>query len=105
MPITMEELKKFALDVHNFAFGTDWDDLDIVSAMDFDGILKKMKSDEDEQQETAWKCMEKLRILSNARKDEIKKLKEQLETANQYCEQWGYKWNEEEEVYVNEDDQ
>mgnify|MGYP003656151812 CR=1 FL=1 len=35
---------------------------------------------------------------------ENQKLKQQLETANQYCEQWGYKWDEKEEVYVNEDD-
>ena len=41
-----EELKQFALAVHNFAFGTEWDDEDIVSAMGFDGIIEKMKNDE-----------------------------------------------------------
>jgi len=42
-----EELKQFALDVHNFAYGTEWDDRDIVSAMDFDLIVEKMKKDEE----------------------------------------------------------
>jgi hypothetical protein len=46
-PTKLDELKQFAVDVHNFAFGTQWDDLDIVSAMDFDCILLKMKKDEE----------------------------------------------------------
>tara|TARA_R110000765_G_scaffold114032_4_gene206603 strand:+ start:713 stop:1111 length:399 start_codon:yes stop_codon:yes gene_type:complete len=41
-----KELNQFALAVHNFAYGTEWDDEDIVSAMDFDGIIEKMKNDE-----------------------------------------------------------
>ena len=43
-----KKLKDFALKVHNFAYGTEWDDEDIVSAMDFDGIIEKMKKDEKE---------------------------------------------------------
>jgi DNA repair exonuclease SbcCD ATPase subunit len=46
----IEELQKFAIDVHNFAYRTEWDDTDIVSAMDFDAIVKKMKEDEKEQE-------------------------------------------------------
>jgi len=53
-----EKLKQYALKVHNFAHGTEWDDEDIVSAMDFDGIIEKMKKDEKDL------------------KEEIKKLKE-----------------------------
>ena len=43
-----EELKDFSLKVHNFAHGTDWDDKDIVSAMDFDSIIEKIQKDEKE---------------------------------------------------------
>ena len=46
MPMSIDDLKKFALDVHNFAYGTEYDDPDIVSAMDFDAIIEKMKTDE-----------------------------------------------------------
>ena len=46
-PTKLDELKQFAVDVHNFAFGTNWDDLDIVSGMDFDCILLKMKKGEE----------------------------------------------------------
>jgi len=42
-----KKLKQFALNVHNFAYGTKWDDEDIVSAMDFEGIIEKMKKDEE----------------------------------------------------------
>lgn len=44
-----KKLKEFALNVHNFAYGTKWDDEDIVSAMDFEGIIEKMKKDEEEK--------------------------------------------------------
>ncbi len=40
------DIKQFALAVHNFAYGTNWDDEDIVSAMDFETIVEKMKNDE-----------------------------------------------------------
>ena len=43
---TIGDLTKFALDVHNFAYNTEYNDEDIVSAMDFDGIIEKMKTDE-----------------------------------------------------------
>ncbi len=36
--------------------------------------------------------------------NQLKKVKQQLDIANQYCEHWGYKWDEKEEVYVMEDD-
>lgn len=45
-PSYWADLKNFALDVHNFAYGTKYNDCDIVSAMDFDAIIKKMKDDE-----------------------------------------------------------
>ena len=41
----------------------------------------------------------------NLLKKENEKLKQQLEIANEYCEQWGYHWDEEEEVYRNEEDE
>ncbi len=41
-----KKLKEFALNVHNFAYDTKWDDEDIVSAMDFECIIEKMKKDE-----------------------------------------------------------
>ena len=46
-----EKLKQFALAVHNFAYGSKWNDKDIVSAMDFDAIIEKMKKDEKELKE------------------------------------------------------
>jgi len=52
--IENEKLKQFALAVHNFAYGTEWDDEDIVSAMDFDTIIEKMKTDEKELKEEYW---------------------------------------------------
>ena len=45
------DIKQFALAVHNFAYGTNWDDEDIVSAMDFETIVEKMKKDEKELKE------------------------------------------------------
>ena len=42
------QLRRFALKVHNFAYGTEWDDEYIVGAMDFDGIIEKLKKDEKE---------------------------------------------------------
>ena len=45
------DIKQFALAVHNFAFGTNWDDEDIVSAMGFEMIVEKMKKDEKELKE------------------------------------------------------
>jgi cell division protein FtsB len=87
--------------------------------------LKKDNKQFEEKQETWWDVFEKLRTFGMTRKDEISelkkeneklkkehdlcwnkmwKLKEQLDAADGYCEQWGYKWDEEEEVYVNEDD-
>jgi vacuolar-type H+-ATPase subunit H len=56
----METLKQFALDVHNFAYRTKWDDEDIVSAMDFDGIIKEMKKDENELNEEIEKLKEEV---------------------------------------------
>ena len=45
-----KELKQFALKVHNFAYGTEWDDEGIVSAMDYDAIVEKMKKDEENKE-------------------------------------------------------
>jgi chromosome segregation ATPase len=42
-----EKLKQFSMEVHNFAFSTEYDDLDIVSSFDFDSIIKELKKDED----------------------------------------------------------
>jgi hypothetical protein len=64
-----EELKQFALAVHNFAYGTEWDDEDIVSAMGFDGIIEKMKNDEKREMDENKKL-----------KEEIEELKEENET-------------------------
>jgi DNA repair exonuclease SbcCD ATPase subunit len=69
MPLTIETLKQFALDVHNFAYGTKWDDEDIVSAMDFDGIIEEMKKDEKELEEGIAKL-----------KNENKELKKHIQT-------------------------
>ena len=46
MPVSIETLKQFALKVHNFACGTEWDDEGIVSAMVLDDIIEKMIKDE-----------------------------------------------------------
>tara|TARA_R110000803_G_scaffold71150_1_gene134257 strand:+ start:274 stop:915 length:642 start_codon:yes stop_codon:yes gene_type:complete len=36
------------MNVHNFAYGTNYDDPDIVSSFDFDAIIKEMEKDEKE---------------------------------------------------------
>ena len=51
MPVSIKTLKQFALKVHNFAYGTEWDDEDIVSAMAFDEIIEKMMKDEKKLEE------------------------------------------------------
>jgi hypothetical protein len=40
------ELKEFAMKVHNFAYGTEFDDPDIVDSFDFDELLGKLEEDE-----------------------------------------------------------
>jgi len=42
----LDKLNQFALDVHNFTYGTEYNDADIVSAFEFTSILDKMKHDE-----------------------------------------------------------
>lgn len=61
----MADLKKFALNVHNFVYRTDWDDESIVSAMDFDGIVEEMKKDEKELEEENKKLAEQVRYWKN----------------------------------------
>jgi hypothetical protein len=41
-----DKMKQFALGVHNFAYGTEYNDVDIVSSFEFTSILSKMKHDE-----------------------------------------------------------
>jgi len=53
-----DELKQFAMKVHNFVYNTKYDDEDIVSSFDFDGILEEMKKDEDKLKEE----IEKLKL-------------------------------------------
>jgi hypothetical protein len=38
-----DKMKQFAMGVHNFAYGTEYDDVDIVSSFEFTSILDKMK--------------------------------------------------------------
>lgn len=38
-----EKLNQFAMGVHNFAYGTDYNDVDIVSSFEFTSMLDKMK--------------------------------------------------------------
>lgn len=42
----LDRLKKFAMEIHNMSYGTEYNDTDIVSSFDFGGILPKMKRDE-----------------------------------------------------------
>tara|TARA_R100000781_G_C4076960_1_gene126430 strand:- start:780 stop:1157 length:378 start_codon:yes stop_codon:yes gene_type:complete len=58
MPVSIKTLKQFALKVHNFAYGTEWDDEDIVSAMAFDEIIEKMMNDEKKLEEQVKKVQE-----------------------------------------------
>jgi DNA repair exonuclease SbcCD ATPase subunit len=85
MPLTYrteENLKQFALDVHNFAYGTKWDDEDIVSTMDFDDIIEKMKKNENElikkaeeqPREDQWP------IAYREKNEQIEKLKKHIQT-------------------------
>ena len=67
---------------------------------EFKNENKKLKK----QNEELKKQNKKLEIQHTYGWNLMWKLKEQLDIANEYCEQWGYKWDEKEEVYVNEDD-
>ena len=58
MPLSIKTLQQFALKVHNFAYGTEWDDEDIVSAMAFDEIIEKMMKDEKKLEEQVKKVQE-----------------------------------------------
>lgn len=74
------DIKQFALAVHNFAFGTNWDDEDIVSAMGFDMIVEKMKKDEKELKEENRNLMDRDRRLEiKSGREENKKLKEEVD--------------------------
>ncbi len=68
------DIKQFALAVHNFAFGTNWDDEDIVSAMGFEMIVEKMKKDEKELKEKYEEGVKHVLTLT----EEIKELKEEV---------------------------
>ena len=61
-----EIFKQFALDVHNFAFSTNMDDLDIVSAMDLGSVVEELNKDEDKM----YKDIEELK-KEIERRDEI----------------------------------
>jgi hypothetical protein len=39
----LNKLNQFAMGVHNFAYGTEYNDVDIVSSFEFTSILDKMK--------------------------------------------------------------
>lgn len=39
----LDKLNQFAMGVHNFAYGTEFNDVDIVSSFEFTSILDKMK--------------------------------------------------------------
>ena len=77
-----EELQQFALAVHNFAYGTEWDDEDIVSAMGFDGIIEKMKNDEKGEMDENKKLKEEnkeLRLWVERNQEEINRLREVID--------------------------
>ena len=76
-----ESLKQFALDVHNFAYGTEWDDKDIVSAMDFDLIVEKMKKDEKDE-EWDYFNTDTQRLTAQSECDKLKKENESLKKSN-----------------------
>jgi hypothetical protein len=79
-------LKQFALKVHNFAYGTEWDDEDIVSAMEFDEIIQKMMNDEKKLEEQNKKLKEENEMW---KKEEIAKLQEdnqEINRMNRTCE-------------------
>jgi hypothetical protein len=108
-----KKLQQYALDVHNFAYGTDWDDKDIVSAMDFDGIVEKMKKDEENVTkenealknaiihptpdighdgraiDVFVKCADKLWSENEELKEENEKLNKELSRKNKLFEEWG----------------
>ncbi len=91
------DIKQFALAVHNFAYGTNWDDEDIVSAMDFEMIVEKMKKDE---KDLKWKLIETQGAVAfqqecvdgdkEALKKEVKELKEVKEgLAQKFYDHYG----------------
>jgi len=87
-----QELKQYALKVHNFAYGTEWDDEDIVSAMDFDGIIEKMKKDEEE---LIKKAQEQPRedqwpIAYREKNEQIEKLQEENKKLKEKKHDWDH---------------
>jgi hypothetical protein len=63
------KMKQFAMWVHNFAYGTEYNDVDIVSSFEFTSILDKMK-----HAENSW--IEEVRSLNDLRKEFIDLKKE-----------------------------
>ena len=82
-----KKLKNFALDVHNFAYGTKLNDEDIVSDMDFNTIMEKMKKDEEELKEKNDDLQNEVCSYSNAIEEEYvlkTDYEEQEEVLNDY---------------------
>ena len=101
------DIKQFALAVHNFAFGTNWDDEDIVSAMGFDMIVEKMKKDEKElkekyeegvkhvltlteQNKELWLDNESLGLQDKELKQERDNLREEVAKLKEEVDKWKY---------------
>jgi len=74
--MTMEQLKQFALDVHNFAFATKYDDLDIVSSMDLDCVVEELNKDKDKM----YKEMDELKAENTELMKEQYKLLDEKES-------------------------
>lgn len=80
-----ENLKEFAMNVHNFAYGTTYNDHDIMdSVADLNDILHKLKKDEDTANEDLRDEIKELLDVIKALKEDLKETEE--DTANEELE-------------------
>lgn len=97
-----EIFKQFALDVHNFAFSTNMDDLDIVSAMDLGSVVEELNKDEDKMYKEIEELKKEIERRDEIIQNHIKELtfqKECRETENKEIAELK-KEKEDEEVNV-----
>ena len=80
-----EKLKEFAMNVHNFAYGTSYNDPDIMDSVeDLDDIVDKLKKDEDTANEDLRDEIKELLDVIKALKEDLKETEE--DTANEELE-------------------
>ena len=76
LKLDIESLKEFAMKVHNFAYGTEFDDPDIVDSFDFDGLMDKLEEDESFFKDRIRSTHDRLREMSVTLTTALKQVEE-----------------------------